>query len=177
MTFDKEKFKTLVHYIVWKVGKHDNFGATKLNKVLWFSDAKTFVLTGKPITGATYIREKYGPVPKQMLPVGAELVNEGAIRVSQSRGSGDHTKFTPLLAPVPSILTKQELETVDWWIRHIDEKHTATSISDESHDYGWEIAAMGSEIPLHAFMASRIRELTPLETEKAKQRAKELGLI
>ena len=55
--FDREKFKTLVVYIAWKAGQRDWFGATKLNKVLWFAEARAFVLHGKPITGATYIQQ------------------------------------------------------------------------------------------------------------------------
>jgi len=59
MEFDREKFKTLV-YIAWKAGGRDWFGATKLNKVLWFAEARAFVLHGKPIVGATYIRQNMG---------------------------------------------------------------------------------------------------------------------
>jgi hypothetical protein len=176
MQFDRDKFKVLVHYIIWKVGKRDRFGATKLNKVLWFTDARAFVLTGKPITGATYIREKWGPVPKQMMPIRAEMEREGLIRIINSRGDYDHTKFTTLTAPDLSLLTEFEKETVNYWIKHIDENHTAASISEQSHDFGWEIAAMGEELPLHAFLAARIRDLTPAELGKVRARAKELGL-
>lgn len=176
MQFDRDKFKALVHYIIWKAGARDRFGATKLSKVLWFSDARAFVLAGKPITGAIYIREKWGPVPKQMMPVRAELEREGSIRVIGPRSTYDHTKFTALVAPDMSGFTEFEKDTVDYWIKHIDEDHTATSISDQSHDYGWEIATMGEELPLHAFLAERIRDLTPGELEKARARAKELGL-
>jgi hypothetical protein len=78
MPFDHDKFKRLVQYIAWKAGRRDWFGATKLNKVLWFADARLFVLRGRPIAGATYLREKFGPVPKQMMPVRAELEQEFA---------------------------------------------------------------------------------------------------
>jgi hypothetical protein len=30
MQFDRDKFKALLHYIVWKTGDVDGFGATKL---------------------------------------------------------------------------------------------------------------------------------------------------
>lgn len=49
MSFEREKFKRLFHYVVWKAGKKDGFGATKLYKVLWFSEARTYLLTGEPI--------------------------------------------------------------------------------------------------------------------------------
>jgi len=51
MQFDREKFKRLVLYIAWKAGRRDWFGAAKLNKVLWFSEARFFVLHGVPIAG------------------------------------------------------------------------------------------------------------------------------
>ena len=77
---DETRLKRLVHYVAWAAGKKDWFGAIKLNKVLWFADARNFVLTGKPITGAVYIREKYGPIAKHMLVVQAELEKEGKIK-------------------------------------------------------------------------------------------------
>jgi Protein of unknown function (DUF4065) len=174
--FDRAKFKALVHYVIWKAGRSDRFGATKLNKVLWFADARAFVLTGKPITGATYIREKWGPVPKQIMPVRAELEQEGAIKITHSRSGGDHTKFTAIITPITTLLTDGDLATVDYWINHIDKDHTAKSISDESHDYAWEIAKRGEELPLFALLANRIRDPNDEELAWAKSRALEKHL-
>jgi hypothetical protein len=85
VVFDREKFKSLVHYIIARAGNKPGFGATKLNKVLWFADARLFMLRGKPITGAAYIREKWGPVPQQIMPVRDELVKAGAFSRSKLR--------------------------------------------------------------------------------------------
>jgi Protein of unknown function (DUF4065) len=82
MQFDHNKFKALLHYIVWKAGDKDDFGATKLYKVLWFSDARAFQLEGRSITGETYVREKFGPMPRHGLSIIDELEREGAIQVS-----------------------------------------------------------------------------------------------
>jgi hypothetical protein len=171
---DLEKLKRLIHYVAWKAGKNDWFGATKLYKVLWFSDARRFVLAKKPITGATYIRHKYGPVPKYAMIARKELENEKAVRIKKD---GDVTRFLALKPPDVSMFSGDELKTVDYWIQHIDEDHTATSISDESHDYAWEIAKMGEELPLYAVLANRIREPSEQELGRLRQRAKELGLI
>jgi hypothetical protein len=65
---------------------------------------------------------------------------------------------------------------VDWWIKHVAEEHTATSISDLSHNYAWNIAAMGEEIPLHAVFADRVRSPNDEELEWARTEAKRLGL-
>src|SRR5690242_14431213 len=129
--FDREKFKRLVHYVIWRAGDRDGFGAVKLNKVLWFSDARTFMLRGSPITGATYIREKWGPVPRPMVPVREELVRDGAIRVwSDKYFDYASTRFRAVREPADlNIFDVDEIATVDWWIDHIDKNHTAGSAS------------------------------------------------
>lgn len=177
MPFDKEKFKALVLYIIWRAGHRVGFGAAKLNKVLWFSDARAYMLHGKPITGATYIREKRGPVPKEVMPVRAELEREGSIEIRQEPYyNHEITQFTAHAPPDISRFTPEELQIIDWWIRHIDEDHTANSISELSHDYMWEIAGMGEEIPLYAVFAPRIRAPRGKELEWAKAEAERLGL-
>jgi hypothetical protein len=171
---DLDRLKRLIHYVAWKAGRNDWFGATKLYKVLWFADARRFVLAKKPITGATYIREKFGPVPKYAMTARKQLEAEGAIR---TRKEGSLTRIIALKPPDLSPFSTEELQTVDYWIRNIDENHTAQSISDESHDYAWEIAKMGEELPLYAVLANRIREPSDRELDKLRTRAKELGLI
>ena len=177
MKFDREKFKRLFHYVVWKAGDSPGFGATKLYKILWFSDARAYVLHKKPITGAVYIREKYGPVPKAALPIQNDLEKSQAIRVWQDRHFDKPIRrFQSRSVPDMSIFDEMEIEIIDYWIEHIDKDHTASSISEETHDYAWEIAAMGEEIPYQALLATRVREPTEEEFEWAKRRAKELNL-
>jgi hypothetical protein len=174
MSADVEKLKRLVHYVAWKAGKRDWFGATKLYKVLWFADAREFVLRKKPITGAIYIREKYGPVPKHAMAVRAQLEKEGAIKITKQ---GKLTRIVGLTQPDVSMFTAEELQTVDYWIEHIDKVHTAKSISAETHDYAWDIAKMGEELPLYAILANRVRDPDEPELRRLQRRAKELGLI
>ena len=175
-TYDREKLKCLLHYVIKAAGARPKFGAVKLYKVAWFADASAYLRTGKSITGATYIREKHGPIPKDAMSIRSELVRTGAI--SQMNG-GEYIgwKFKALANPDPNCFSQDELDTVNYWIKHIDENHTATSISDESHDYGWDIASMGEELPFTAHMAERTRE--PNEKEKARltERAKAIGLF
>jgi Protein of unknown function (DUF4065) len=171
---DLEKLKRLIHYVAWKAGRNDWFGATKLYKVLWFADARQFVLTKKPITDAVYIREKYGPVPKHAMIARRELEREKAVKITKD---GNLTRIVALTKPDVSMFTLDELKAVDYWIHHIDKDHTATSISDRSHDYAWDIAKMGEELPLIAVLANRIREPLELELDRFRKRAKILGLV
>lgn len=175
MDYDAEKLRRLFHYVAWKAGRRDWFGATKLYKVLWFADARQYVLTGKSITGETYIREKYGPIPRHAMQVKAQLEAAKAIKVTKE---GSLTRIVALTKPdTQDFLAEEELKVVDYWIDNIDKNHTAGSISEETHDYAWEIARMGEELPLNAIFANRIREPTNSEMEKFRQRAKTLGLL
>ena len=162
-----------MHYVIWKVGKHDWFGATKLNKVLWFADARAYTLTGHSITGETYTRGEFGPVPQHILPVRSELVREHAIKETKE---GKLTRLVALIPAQPNWFTEKELQTIDWWVAHIDKDHTANSISEQSHDYVWEIAKMGEELPLYAYRVARIQEPSESDLKRLKDRVKVLGL-
>ncbi len=175
--FDRDKFKALLHYIVWRAGDKDGFGATKLYKVLWFSDARAYALFGEPITGESYVREKYGPLPRHALPVIQELSNDGTIRVwNDTYFNMPIRYFRSLTTPDKLSLSAKQREIVDYWIKHIADEHTAASISEESHDYAWEIAKIGEELPYHAIFANRIRDPEGEELEWVLQRAQELRL-
>ena len=177
MQFDRDKFKSLLHYVIWQTGDRDGFGATKLYKVLWFSDARAFMLSKEPITGETYIREKYGPLPRHAQSIIHEMEEEGAIRVWNDRYYNKPLRrFKSLRTPDRLALTDDQRKIVDHWIKHIADDHTAASISEESHDTAWEIAKLGEEIPYFALFANRIRDPKDEELEWARKRAKELGL-
>ena len=174
--FDKDKFKALVLYVVWRTSDARDFGATKLNKVLWFSDARSFEAYGKSITGETYVRQKFGPVPRHILPILTELQEAGLIQASSERHFYyEVTRYNAHQPPDTSIFSADELGLIDWWVKHVTEEHTATSISEKSHDYAWKIAKMGEELPFHAFLASRVRQPRDEELEWARTAAEELG--
>jgi hypothetical protein len=144
---------------------------------LWLADARSFVLTGKPITGAKYVRERWGPVPHQMMPVRIELEREGIIRVWKERYyDRPTTRFKALVPPTTGIFTGAELQTINHWINYVADEHTAASIGEESHDYAWEIAKEGEDIPYYAFLVSRLRPSKGHELKWAKEEARRLGL-
>ena len=73
---DREKFKTLVHYICWKCDDPSKLGATKLNKIIWFAERSWFLKTGEAISGVKFVKQERGPVPNAILPVLDSLVEE-----------------------------------------------------------------------------------------------------
>ena len=81
----------LILYIAEKCERDPNFGATKLNKILAFADFSAYFETGRPITGAEYMRTPQGPVPRRLPPVRAELEarHEIAMRVVSEGSTGN----------------------------------------------------------------------------------------
>jgi Protein of unknown function (DUF4065) len=178
MTFSREKYKALVLYIIWRTSHIAGFGSTKLNKALWFSEARAFEAYGETICGETFIRDKFGPRSQHLREVCGELEESGLIEpFVEPIHSYNSIRYRSLQPAGTSLFSDQQLALIDWWITTIAEKHTAASISELSHDYGWEVAAMGEVLPIQAFLARRIRQpKTSEETDWARDEAKRLGL-
>lgn len=176
--YDRTRLKSLIHYVIWAAGARPNFGATKLYKIAWFADARRWVLAGQSITGAPYIRQEHGPIPRDGISIREELVRDGAISQWRDRHfDRQGWKFKALTPPDTRAFTAEEKQVIDYWIKHIDEDHTATSISEQSHNYGWEIAKMGETIPFHSLLAERVREPNEEELEWAKDQVRRIRLI
>ena len=177
MDLNREKLRALVLYIIWKAGEQKDFGITKLYKTLWFSEARAYQALGRPITGETYVRQKFGPVPKHVGDVLNELERDGQIMIwSEPYFDFKVIRFRAFEPAGTDLFTPDELSLIDWWVKHIDEEHSAASISEKSHDYGWKIAGMGEELPLRAFLASRVRAPNDEELSWAQEEASRLGL-
>jgi hypothetical protein len=158
--FDRDKFKTLVHYVCWKVDNPVRLGAVKLNKVLWFSDLATYLYFNNAITGARYVKRQFGPVPAAILPVVEELKNEGSIAV---RDVDYHNKpkreFFALKRPDIRCFSSDEISVVDLIIEAVCDRHTAASISELTHNESWEIAEVGEELPLYTVFSAQRGEI------------------
>lgn len=176
--YDRNRLKNLIHYVIWAAGSHPKFGATKLYKIAWFADARRYMLSGQSITGAPYIRETHGPIPRDGMSIRNQLVSEGAIQQWEDRVYDKPVwRFKLLQKPDQHWFSEAEKADIDYWIKHIVEDHTAESISDETHDYAWQIAKMKEPLPFTALLASRIREPNEEERKRHLARAKQLGLM
>ena len=154
--------KELTHYICWRTEDPAKLGATKLNKALWFSDTIAYRLNGRSITNAAYVKRQFGPVPRRILPVLNELHAEGKV-VSRDRRRFQYT-LRELIAlqppPASDIFSPQELEIINTVVTWICDDHTASSISELTHDCVWEAAQDGEEIPLSAVLGAIEGEIT-----------------
>ena len=85
MDFDKEKFKMILHYIIYKCGFRNTVGRTVLHKLLYYSDFNYYELFNQSITNESYRKMERGPVPIHFEDAVSELIEENKIRPGKRR--------------------------------------------------------------------------------------------
>jgi Protein of unknown function (DUF4065) len=152
----QDRFKKLVHYICARFSSDPTkLGAVQLNKALWLADLRAYYHLGHPITMARYVKRKYGPVPSSIVPVLRELQQEGVLTVQDTDHFGKTKKeFIVHKDASGDFLTPEERELVNEAADFVTEKHSATSISDLSHDHIWRSAQDGEVIPHYTVFAN-----------------------
>jgi len=147
VSFDKEKFKQLLHYIIHKSGNLDNVGKTVLYKMMYFSDFDFYELYDKPITGEKYVKLSFGPAPTHFDSVVEELKEEGKVEEKDARyGNFPQKKIIPLCEPKLSLLNGDELKIVDKAIQKLSGM-SASGVTAYSHeDLPWKATKDGEEI-------------------------------
>lgn len=155
--FDRDKFRNLILYVAEQSRDDLKFGATKLNKILYFADFEAYGLWGQPITGATYVRLDRGPVPREILPVLREMEGEGAIRRFESTYFHHLQKrVEPLEQADTTVFAIRELDLVDRVISELAHLN-ASDVSALSHlDEGWRLADDRDTIPYSAVYISSL---------------------
>jgi Protein of unknown function (DUF4065) len=155
--FDQRKFKDLVLYVAQELADDPTFGETKLNKVLFFSDFEAYRLHGRPITGAEYQKNRYGPTARLYTVMRDELVRWDQVRVER-RLLVDHVQDVVRLhniTPNMEQFTAAEKEIVDNFIAEM-RRYNNTEVSDLSHERaaGWVAHDFGETIPYQTALIS-----------------------
>lgn len=149
ITFNPEKFRQVFLYVLSKLGGKPNFGETVLYKVLYFIDFNSYELTGKPITGLTYLRLERGPVPalKEFKEVVDAMESADEIRrFSQEYYGKRQKRYIALADSNIDVFSIKEKENID---RVIDEigALTARQASEYAHgDAPWKLTSADQPI-------------------------------
>lgn len=147
--FDRSKFKELVLYLSAASTADEGFGMVKLNKLLYHADFEAYRLLGHSITGATYEKQAYGPVARELPLVLDELGRSGYLRWEFSH-AGPYTRKVPSPAEHPdlSLFASDELEIIKRVLGELA-GHGGKSVSEWSHGQsaGWNVADEGAHIP------------------------------
>lgn len=125
-------------------------GQVKLHKALYYSDMLNYLATGESITGSSYKKRPFGPTNESLLFVLDELKQSGELEVREVDYFG-YTKreFHKRNRPNISTLSEKEFEAIKEVVNFVCRQHSASTISDFSHDIVWESVEMGQDIPYH----------------------------
>ena len=146
-----EKFKNALLYITQKIGALPNVGQTVLYKILYFCDFDYYEKYEEQLIGATYIKNHFGPTPREFSKIIKEMVKDGEIEeVITKFFDKDKKKYLPVKNPDLSVFSGRELQHIDEEIARLGHK-TAKELSDFSHqDVPWISTAIGKDIPYEA---------------------------
>lgn len=146
--FDKVKMAELMLLISSRCQNNPSFGATALNKALYFADFEAYRRLGRPITGATYRRWTEGPIPKELLPAQHLLLEAGWARLEYKEvGPYTQKRLVPAVEPNEGAFDPDELDCVEWAVERIADQ-SAKALSDDTHlEAGWLLADHREPIP------------------------------
>ncbi len=146
-SFDATKLAEIVLYIAERNLHNETFGKAKLHKQLWMSDFRHYSLTGRPITGATYLHREHGPFCQE-LEEALNVLEDRQHLLIQLRDRFPYTqqKPVPLARCDYSVFSAEEIAAVEdilWDTRQL----TAIDLIQRSHLHpGWYLTEEGDEI-------------------------------
>lgn len=146
----REKLGEVILYLADKCADDRRFGATKLNKLLYFADFDHYRKYGKSITGAKYQKLDRGPAPRHLLVVKNDLKdNNSVLEADVQYGGYRQRRIIAKRKAALSAFTAEEIESIEQAIRDLAGMNAA-EVSDLSHGIAWKAAATGEDIPYQA---------------------------
>ncbi|MCB0486399.1 MAG: SocA family protein, partial [Flavobacteriaceae bacterium] len=129
-----EKFKQVLLYLLERCGGKPNVGETVIYKLLYFADFNFYELFEEQLTGATYRKLKYGPVPREFVEIVNEMVkNQELVTVEDSYYGYPQTRYIPLKKADLNQLSAAAKTVLDSVVERFSDK-SATWLSNYSHD-------------------------------------------
>ncbi len=140
-------FMNVVLYMLERCAGKPNIGETVLYKLLYFSDFNYYEIYEEHLTGATYRKLQYGPVPQKFDAIIQQMIEKKQIqRVKTTYHGLPQTRYLPLEKADLTILRASEKEVIDRVIEHMSD-WSASAISTYSHnDMPWLASKEGEEI-------------------------------
>ncbi|MGH7135031.1 MAG: type II toxin-antitoxin system antitoxin SocA domain-containing protein [Pirellulales bacterium] len=153
------------------------FGATKLNKLLFYSDFLAYRQLGHAITSQPYKRMRNGPVPRAIGSLLKQMRKGGEIAQSEHNYFGKRQIRTFALRDADlSLFSAPEVALVDSILRECWGTN-ATQISNLSHRFlGLQLADDGETIPYETALLA-LRPVTRDDLDQAAGIADELAAL
>jgi hypothetical protein len=174
---NEQKFKELIIYISRLSMDDENCGATKLNKLLFFTDFLAYLNLGKSISGQEYQKLPNGPAPKRLVPVRRAMKNNNDIVFYQNNHFGyEQHRIIPTRDADLSLFSPQEIHLINYVVREFEEKN-GSEVSEISHQFaGWKLAELNEIIPYEVSLVGN-RELTSEEIEYGRSLHQEAQIL
>lgn len=150
----RERLHQLILFIAERCQTDPTFGMTKLIKILYRADFESFARYGKSITGTQYKKFPYGPVSQDALDVRDLMEKQGEVAVVKE-GYSDFPGDRVVSLKVANLdgFSGSDIALIDGVI-HMFHGHTATFVSEFSHDRAWKAAGDYETIPYEAALLS-----------------------
>jgi len=146
--FDEKKLRQLILYVAARSATDPNFGKTKLNKILFYSDFQAVRTLGDPITWATYVHRQFGPCPSGIEVTLKDMREEGDIAiVPESVFSLTQERIVAAISPELNMFDAREIAFVDEVLSHLGGLNNS-EVSEMSHKtMAWKLTNMNQQIP------------------------------
>lgn len=170
----QSRLRELILYIADKCATDPTFGATKLNKILFWADFRSFARFGQPVTGEKYKCLELGPAPAAMVPVRREMEEGGEIRLVRSPyHQRTQDRVIALRAANLSLFGGRDIAMVDQVIEELWDK-PAVEVSQKSHGIQWQTCPRNNLIPYETAYLSD-EPITPGDIARTEELAREYG--
>ncbi|MDP2114730.1 MAG: Panacea domain-containing protein [Bacteroidota bacterium] len=139
------KFKNVLLYILERCAGKPNVGENVLYKLLYFSDFNYYELYEEQLTGASYRKLPFGPVPQKLDTIINQMIENGQLQQVKTEHFGlSQTRYLPLEKANLTQLKASEKEVIDRVIEQMSD-WSAAAISNYSHkDIPWLASKEGA---------------------------------
>ena len=149
-SFDKDKLKNVILYILEKCGGKPNIGETVLYKLLYFIDFDNFEIFGKPITGMNYVNRQFGPVPavKEYINTVGEMIDYEQLKVFAQEYYGlTQKRYVALVNYDSDSLSLREVRVIDSVINRLSNMGAREIEKYVHEDAPWKLTKEKEIIP------------------------------
>ncbi len=142
-----EKLKQVLLYILERCAGRPNVGETVMYKLLYFSDFNYYEQYEEQMTGATYKKRRFGPVPVELSAVINRMIKNKELMLSSTEYHGyPQKRYIPQVKAELKLLKASEKDVIDKTIELMGD-WTANEISNYSHeDMPWKATEEGESI-------------------------------
>lgn len=165
---NREKYhQAILGFLCERDNRH--LGKAKLLKLLYFLDFDHFAKYDVPVTGDTYVKLPYGPVPKHADEILAEMIRDGLLE-SETARVFDYAqeRFSPGEDGVytPDVLEQAERDMLAHICRNWKAVSRHAIVAAAPREAPWIAVEDGEEIPyVYAYYRNTYGELDVSEEE------------